>query len=340
MLLNAYATHRAPPELTFPHQLRGRRDRSDPELERHVQGFMGFVMDRGKRPMTAIRYAVLRHLERVQHHLALEVDAAHMSAFSAWARDANAIVFLPDGSVRAPDGKVLVAPGTGDPQPGAEIPYPADAATRKAATEAALVQRDVRTPRSLPPVVGEIEVELREPQEVASRVLALFACAVRGESLASGQPIATARLEKDMPLAFAAMSPKERAFVAADAPAQQDVVDHVWRYEAVVPLAWAVGLLDALPFPSATCDVPALAKTILGLDAASFVSGARLRAATDVLDALDLTFRLHWATTDARVKKAAQPSGVEPGVVAERHYALNWLTGFEGADWDDVTTPT
>ncbi|MCO6561396.1 MAG: DUF4272 domain-containing protein, partial [Gilliamella sp.] len=24
----------------------------------------------------------------------------------------------------------------------------------------------------------------------------------------------------------------------------------------------------------------------------------------------------------------------------ERHYALNWLTNFENADWDDVDTPT
>ena len=117
-------------------------------------------------------------------------------------------------------------------------------------------------------------------------------------------------------------------------------MNHVWRYEAVVPLAWAVGSLEALPFPSRVCDVPALAKMIFGVDAGSFIPGARLRGAGEMLDALDLTFRLHWATTDARVKNAAVPAGVEPGVVAERHYALNWLTCFEGADWDDVTTPT
>jgi hypothetical protein len=263
-----------------------------------------------------------------------------MNAFAAWARDANALVFLPDASVRAPDGKILVAPGTGDPQPGAEVPFPADATKRKAATEAVLESHGIRVPRSLPPVVSEAEVEIREARDVASRLFSLFACAVRGESLASGEPIAPAELEKRLPLAFAAMSPKERKFVADDAPAKQDVVNHVWRYEAVVPLAWAVGSLEALPFPSRACDVPALAKMLFGVDAGSFISGARLRGAGEMLDALDLTFRLHWATTEARVKKAAVPAGVEPGVVAERHYALNWLTCFEGADWDDVTTPT
>jgi hypothetical protein len=301
---------------------------------------MGFVTNRGTRPMTATLYGVLRHLERVRHHLALEVEPAHMNAFAAWARDANALVFLPDGTVRAPEGKVLVAPGTGEVQPGAEIPYPADASKRKAATEGTLAAREIRVPKSLPPVLGEVEVELRPSRDVASRVLSLFVCAVRGESLASGRPIHAAELQKKMPLAFEALSPKERAFLSNATPDQQAVVDHTWRYEAIVPLAWAVGLTESLPFPSGLCDVPSLAKAIFALDAAAFVSAARLRSAAEILDALDLTFRLHWATTDARVKESAPPAGVDTGVVAERHYALNWLTRFEDAAWDDVTTPT
>src|SRR5271163_495505 len=127
MLVNAYSTHRSPPELSFPHALRARRDRSDPELAEHLRGFMGFVMGGGQRPMTQTRYHVIRHLERVQHHLALDVEASAMNAFGTWARAANAIVFLTDSSVRAPDGKVLVAPGTGDAEPGADVPYPDDA---------------------------------------------------------------------------------------------------------------------------------------------------------------------------------------------------------------------
>jgi hypothetical protein len=49
---------------------------------------------------------------------------------------------------------------------------------------------------------------------------------------------------------------------------------------------------------------------------------------------------LRWATTEARIKGAAPPAGLEPSVVLERHYALNWLTRFEDEDWDDVETPT
>lgn len=38
LLINAYATHRDPPPLEFPHGLNARRDRSDPELGEHLRG--------------------------------------------------------------------------------------------------------------------------------------------------------------------------------------------------------------------------------------------------------------------------------------------------------------
>ena len=65
-----------------------------------------------------------------------------------------------------------------------------------------------------------------------------------------------------------------------------------------------------------------------------------MRPASEILDALDLHYRLHWATTSARTKGEPAPAGLEPGVVFERHYALNWLTCFQDAEWDDVDTPT
>jgi hypothetical protein len=339
MLVNAYCTNRSPPELSFPHTLRSRRDRTDPELAKHLQGFMGFVTARGKRPMTQMRYHVLRHLERVVHHVALEVDDAHMDDFAAWASRANAIVFLPDSTVCDPRGKVLVAPDTGDPEPDAEMPYPKDGVERKTRTEQELASREIRTPASLPAIVSEVEVDLRSPSEVALRCFALFACAVRAESLASKDPIPQRELRAKLPLAYDAMSPSEKAFFDHAKPPKQQVVNHVWRYEALALLHWALGASDDLPFPEGICDVPALAKAMVKADD-SFVSEARLRPAGEVLDALDLHYRLHWAVTEARVRQQPPIKGIEAGVVAERHYALNWLTRFEDADWDDVQTPT
>ncbi|CAN5451814.1 DUF4272 domain-containing protein [soil metagenome] len=340
MLLNAYVTHRDPPPIDFPHTLRGRRDRSDRELVAHLRGFMGFVTQRGKRPMNATRYAVIRHLERVRHHVALEIDVPALPAFARWASAANSLVFTEDARVTAPDGATLVDPETGDAAPGAVLPYPVDSVGRKAATDAKLTPLGIQPPGSLPPVVSEIEVELRTPADVARRSLALFACALRAESISTGNEIPVADLRARLPLAVAAMTDAERAFFDASPPERQTVVNHLWRYESLAVLAWALELTPQLPFPNAITDVPALAKVMFAQNTPSFGVTARLRPTAEILDALDLHFRLHWATTDARVKRSAPPGSLEASVVLERHYALNWLTRFEDAPWDDVTTPT
>jgi hypothetical protein len=72
----------------------------------------------------------------------------------------------------------------------------------------------------------------------------------------------------------------------------------------------------------------------------SSASRLNLRATPTILDALDLSLRVHWATTDARTNGGPAPRDVEASVVLERHRALNWLTRTTDAGWDDVETPT
>jgi len=341
MLYNLYATRRDPPALSFAHTVLGRRDRSDPDLAAHLNGFIGFVMDRGRRPMTAMRYGVMRHIERVRHHLSVEVDDANGAALSAWALEVNAIVFTRDGAVRGPDGAILVDPVTGDPAPGAQIPYLADALRRKTATERDLAALGIHVPPSLPPIVSDMEVELRAASEVADRCLALFACALRAETLAtSPPPMPPAEILARLPRAKPAMSPRERAFLHDEQPGDQDVIDHVWCYESLALLAWSLCLVPELPFPTSLCDVPGLAKAMLARQDVAIAREARLRPTEEILDALDRHYRIHWAVTEARVNGGAPAPDVEPGVVVERHRALNWLTRFEDAEWDEVDTPT
>ena len=78
----------------------------------------------------------------------------------------------------------------------------------------------------------------------------------------------------------------------------------------------------------------------LGHRTNELVAGAALRSTSEILDALDLHFRLHWAARQAGLDKEDPPAELDSGVISERHYALNWLVCFEDADWDDVDTPT
>jgi hypothetical protein len=188
--------------------------------------------------------------------------------------------------------------------------------------------------------VCESEVNLREASEVALRALALLVVAVRAESLNQGEPLSTAELRERLPGGFRALSTVELEFLQQDAPEQQAIANHAWRYESLTVLLWALGLLEALPPATEICDVPKVAGILFQADSERLIRDATLRTTPALLDALDLHFRLHWAVRQARHDEREPPAQLEPGVVMERHHALNWLTCFQSAEWDDVDTPT
>jgi hypothetical protein len=343
ILINAYATVRDAPRLDFPFELHGQRDLSDPGLAPHVHGFIGYVMGLGDGQMTAARYHLWRHLQRVRNHLSFEVMSDDLGDVEAWGRAANAVFFLPDGSVRAPDFSVLIgADGVGDPA--AALPYPPDAVERRDRTLALLAGKEPQPPASMPPGLGVDEVVMKPPAEVLERALALFYVAARAQSRTyGGQPIAAGQKEFN-PLGFAALSPQEAAFISAGPGDEADPGVMTWRYEAANTLFWALGIDTVrLGDSEAMADVDALWQAVSGLAlGGGAAAGLQLRPADDILDALDRTWREHWIARQAR-NKGVPLVGLNGDVVSERHVALNWLTSFHnpfGTGWDDIDTPT
>ncbi|WP_432377497.1 DUF4272 domain-containing protein [Duganella sp. P38] len=340
ILLNAYSTVADAPKPSFPHVLNGRRDLSDPEMGPHLNGFMHYLAEQNDGQMTRTRYHVIRHLQRTQQHLSFAVDAADLDAFRAWAAAANALIFMQDGSVRDPQGRVLLAVSGEDGDPEAVIPYPPQAWERKARTDALLAERQIDVPASLPPLVSEPELRLRAPEDILRRMLALFVVAIRAESLTGEKPIPVADLQQRFPPAFANLSDAERAFLAQETPTRQEITQFLWRYEAILVLQWALGLQAELPFPDAICDVSSISGKVIERGTEGLRKQLTARTPGEILDALDLHYRLHWASRQAILKKTPVPVGLNDGVLQERHYALNWLVRFEDREWDDVDTPT
>ena len=348
ILLNAYCTVADVPALEFAHVPNGSRSLADPALAPHLNGFMHHIADGGQGAMTRTRYHVIRHIQRVQQHVCVSVAPAQLPTLQAWAQAANAILFTESGSVLDPHGRLLLAPNPaegatapaveGDPQ--AALPYPASAWDRKAHTDQVLAARQIAVPADLPPVVSEPELRLRAPGEILRRMLALFVVAIRAESLTGERAIAVDDLRHRFPPAFKGLTELERDFLAKDAPTEQEITQFLWRYEAILVLQWALGLQDALPFPDAICDVAAISSTVIERGTEGLRKQPVARAAGEVLDALDLTYRLHWASRQALLKKTAVPAGLNDSVLQERHHALNWLVRFEDRDWDEVDTPT
>jgi hypothetical protein len=140
--------------------------------------------------------------------------------------------------------------------------------------------------------------------------------------------------------ADAFFSPKERAFLATASPDEQQRAQFAWRYEAACVLMWALSYTDSLGRPDRPCNVEPIIGIITHGDREGFFRGARLRPQREILDQADLIYRYHWAVTEARLHNQPAPAGLNPDVVMERHYALNWLIGYMGQEWDDVSTDT
>ncbi len=340
LLINAYATVRDLPPLSFTHDLKGRRVADDPELAGHLAGFLGYVTRLNGGEMTPIRYHLCRHVQRVRNQVSLVATASSMPALEAWALSANAVLFLPDGSVRAPDMAVIVSP-VGRPVASVGPPYPPDAVARRERSLYLLRGSIPTPPSSMPPSLGESEVVLRPAAEVFRRALALLFVAARAEARLMGTEPAPAGRGSDNSIGLDALTPREKVQVASG---DLDVaIAARWRVEASNALAWSLGIRGACVSGRDRSRVDALWDGLMR----HAVGGGDpdepcLRPVDVMLDALDLTWREHWI---ARQRCLTGSSGavLDGDVVAERHVALNWLTGFHnvpGIVWDDVETPT
>jgi len=211
-----------------------------------------------------------------------------------------------------------------------------EAFQRKARSEGILHRDGVRINQRLPVIESREEARLRSREEVAYRALSLLAVALKGEGLE--QEWVEKVVERYGLAPY--FTPKEAAFIRSAAPSQSDRCQFLWRYEAAWVLLWALSYLEELGKPSTMCDVPKAVTIMHERTTAQFVGDAKLRSLGQVLDEADLIYRYDWAVVDARVNDMPCPAGLDPGVVQERHYALNWLKGYMDQDWDDVSTPT
>lgn len=207
---------------------------------------------------------------------------------------------------------------------------------RKARSEEILRGEGVPILPSLPVIEAEEEVTTPDTVAVTERALALGLVALKGEGLP--QEIAL-KILVDFQI-DPHLSPAESAFILNPNPSEYDRTQFVWRYEAYWVLLWALGFVETLERPDAICDCGTAVMFMRDLGPEGFRENAMLRPKEEIFDAADLIYRYHWAVRNARLKGEPSPAGLEPGVVQERHYALNWLIGEADQPWDDVGTST
>lgn len=196
--------------------------------------------------------------------------------------------------------------------------------------------------------------QIRSADEVARRCIVLYAVLAAGHDVPRDEIVAWLRREQ----LWDAVSPGESQFLLSESPTPQQRINATWRAEALFPLLWALGLIARLPCPRQLCDLQLIQGVLPPLfePVAEFISSARLRSDSEIQAANEEIYQIHWRVRDAQLRGQATPPGKLPrtpvedceppvevynaSVVQERHYGLNWLIGYCGQDWDDITTDT
>ncbi|WP_295767821.1 DUF4272 domain-containing protein [uncultured Mucilaginibacter sp.] len=210
---------------------------------------------------------------------------------------------------------------------------------RKENSEAIIKAKGIKVNVNLPCIETEDEVVFRTAQEVATRVSVLSV--VNYVAFNTIPPNVAIDYLKQHNLWEHATS-KEKDFLLHPTAEKQTV--ETWKAEDIYVLMWALGKVNTLDFPENLCNLNDIADDDQPVgsdrDPHSFIDAATIsRSPKEILDAADLYYRLDWACVDARLNMQEMKQ-VHPGVVYERHYALNWLISYQNAEWDDVSCDT
>jgi hypothetical protein len=208
---------------------------------------------------------------------------------------------------------------------------------RKKRTNEFLKDLKVPTLEHLPLVEDFNEAKFRNDREVAERCIILYGIifVVHGE--VSGDEMT--KYLKDFGL-WDKVSPDERSFLGNENPSDHDRVTHSWKIEGLNVLLWSLNKFNDLELPINMCDFDHIQDLPnLNNDPTEWIEKSRLRSKEEILNQVDLIYRIHWATRDAELNNKKIPGNFHPGIVFERHYALNWLVMYAD-EWDDITTDT
>lgn len=213
-----------------------------------------------------------------------------------------------------------------------------DPMQRKRNTEAWLQREEIPFLLSLPPVGAEDEVRLRSARDTGIRIVCLF-CVAGSASDISDPIFKDYARQHDL---WAHLTPLEQTFLSAPEPARHDIIQFSWRTEALFFLLWATKNINVLPLPREQSDSADIVKVMPEGDESPwpFIEGLNLRSTSEILDASDLIYRLHWAVREHRLSGRPAPSGLDMGIIQEWHQAVNWLTRYDDEEWDDVVTDT
>lgn len=181
--------------------------------------------------------------------------------------------------------------------------------------------------------------EVRDAAQIARRALALFGSV----GVAFRTPRADVLRWLSTEGLWDECTTSEKEFLSAEQPTNKQIIDASWKSEELIVLLWALVKVERLPAPNEQCDTALFHRLLppfADVTVSSFISSASRRSDQELIDMADQLMDLHWQARDARRRKNVMPPALDIEVIQERHHAINWVIGCDGAPWDEVTTDT
>jgi hypothetical protein len=137
------------------------------------------------------------------------------------------------------------------------------------------------------------------------------------------------------------VSPEELAFLTTKTDKKTNH-KFTWRIETLVPLLWVIQKIPSPQTLTEQCNMEAIKSAIVWPPASTkaFIESSFVRAESEISEEYEKIYHAHWSVRDAEINNKAIPDNLDPEVVYERHYAINWIIGYMGQEWDDISTDT
>ena len=215
---------------------------------------------------------------------------------------------------------------------------PKTAEQRKKQTEKYLKSLNIPFIEHLPLIEEESEVKIRTAQEIAERILVLVYLAYVSEVVDERENVIDFLKTNSL---WDKVSPDEKELFQKEELTDQETANISWRSEGVWLLLWTINKVEKLDLPTEQVEIPEIVSRLPEFltDPTEFIKNANVRPTTEILDASDLIYRLHWATRNADLNNQPMPANLDLSIIMERHYAINWVT-FYADEWDEVSTDT
>jgi hypothetical protein len=179
---------------------------------------------------------------------------------------------------------------------------------------------------------GELGDKPRTSKEIAERALCIFV--LIEHAMTDHEDTIERRLWIEDKGLQNSLTKTEREYLYSENPTEQQDINATWLSECLCVLLWSIGYHDTIPSEEDKYDAESsmdFMPEYCEVTVDEFIDKSICRPLAELYEmALDIKY------THGKARTSTQGSEI----IQERHLAINWVVGYCGLPWEQVTTDT